>query len=314
LCDSDEAKRAGGDGSRFRARFLFPAVEFISKTFDFLSRIESLPPSACPASEWKEIFPSANPLSSSISEFWQYCSFAFWNGRGQMPKSIDMPTEVKDLYTRDPESLNRYDQLAYSYLSERSFENESLFSEQCLAGFQDKLKTTSPDLLGFGGDMLFKSRIDLILSISSKFAEVCYDLDFEHLPEHQFMKLRAFVSFNAKKAYLDHALDKSSGFSNEIVIRFNRGVAIKAAHRAYPECARDSLLGQATLKVRQTVPLENMQAARPDTRPWKCEFHGEGSTDAGGLFRELLTDFTTEFFNQELCGLVILCPNGRFSM
>lgn len=58
-----------------------------------------------------------------------------------------------------------------------------------------------------------------------------------------------------------------------------------------------------------------LRASSNDTRPWHVAFRGEGAQDAGGPFRDALTDMCAELQSEDnRLPLLIPCPNAQLSM
>ena len=83
-------------------------------------------------------------------------------------------------------------------------------------------------------------------------------------------------------------------------VTVNRPKALRAKETAAASGMdlKKSILGQVYLR-------------SPGHRPFSVTFAGEGGTDAGGLFRELISELGEDLMNADKVRLLISCPNSR---
>jgi len=118
--------------------------------------------------------------------------------------------------------------------------------------------------------------------------------------------LRTLLFTESKMNYLDKVLNKSQELDQvPPTINLNRMLTDKAKLQ---ESNKDltSLFGQAFLQLNSKDP----KSLRVKQIAWLVHFVGESSVDAGGLYRESISQFCTELQSDAL-SLFINCPNGQ---
>jgi len=219
-----------------------------------------------------------------------------------------------------------YDRLLVFFLNEHMHETHIdnvdglIFDDELCVKWLIHLESRSAVLYedqSFRDTFFAKGRFYVIKYFNQLFDTVFPFVDFVSLAKDPVMSgYRFLLFFPLKKKFFKKILDaaKPSNFSNtEYVVKFYRHRASKAAETPFPLCLIKTFLGQAT-KLLFNMPPMNAFITDIDSRPWKVEFHGEGTIDAGGPFRESVSMLCLDFMNSTACDLTEMTPNGRFNV
>jgi len=117
--------------------------------------------------------------------------------------------------------------------------------------------------------------------------------------------LSSLILFEVKnKAWASILAQTNTG--NRVYISVNRPRALKARTKGNDVDGRKSVFGQIYRQIHFLRPSQ----LRTSQRPWKITYEGEGGEDAGGLFRDSISNMCNELQSKSV-PLFIPCPNSR---
>ena len=116
--------------------------------------------------------------------------------------------------------------------------------------------------------------------------------------------VRHLILLDRKRDLWTEALLATEKSSKQPSVSVNRARAMR--HRSDPSTdplGRRSLFGQIFRQARDGD-------FRSRRRAWEVKFEGEGSEDAGGPYRESISEACADLQTPRVCPLLLLCPNG----
>eukprot|EP00455_Lapot_gusevi_P055091 TRINITY_DN8933_c0_g1_i1.p1 TRINITY_DN8933_c0_g1~~TRINITY_DN8933_c0_g1_i1.p1 ORF type:complete len:1260 (+),score=500.66 TRINITY_DN8933_c0_g1_i1:503-3781(+) len=102
-----------------------------------------------------------------------------------------------------------------------------------------------------------------------------------------------------------NAILQATASGQRCQVLINRPRAAKAKEKGDPE-GKKSVFGQ----VYRQLHFQRPASLRTNGRAWSCTYEGEGGTDAGGLFRDSLSNICSDLQSPHV-PLFIPCPNSR---
>eukprot|EP01119_Soliformovum_irregulare_P017292 TRINITY_DN5115_c0_g1_i2.p1 TRINITY_DN5115_c0_g1~~TRINITY_DN5115_c0_g1_i2.p1 ORF type:complete len:2108 (+),score=625.85 TRINITY_DN5115_c0_g1_i2:350-6673(+) len=165
------------------------------------------------------------------------------------------------------------------------------------------LKKVQPDQIVY--------RHHIIWLLNNEVNSALYWIDLSNPKRHtiasKICSIRGLIFLDVKTKFLHLVLDDvSSSSTTGQSLRLNRLKALQQRDKTAPKNDLDTLFGQAFTQLHH----HDANLFRVKDQPWTVTFLGEGGIDAGGLYRDSLSQFCTELQSEAL-SLFQKTPNGQ---